>query len=342
MQYAMLGRSGLAVSRLALGAMTFTGGNRSMPRINKVDRALADRLVGRALEAGINLFDAADVYDAGQAEEVLGAALKPHRADAIIATKCGIRSGRALTRSGLSARHIHASVDASLKRLGTDWIDLFIAHRTDPLVPLEETLAALDAVVRAGKVRYLGYSNWPSWRAATALEMQRANGWARFTHGQMHYSALIRDVERDTLPMMAHHGLGLTVWSPLVFGFLSGRITRENLAADDHRFSDQIFEFDRERGFALVEVLRNLAARHGVSPAQIALAWLLAKPAVSSIILGASRIEQFDDNLAALGVTLSAEDMAAIEGAAAPFPAYPDWFEPKFADWPLMKALGRA
>ena len=342
MQYAMLGQSGLVVSRLALGAMTFTGGNRSMPKINKVDLALADRLVGRALDAGINHFDTADVYDAGQAEEVLGAVLKPHRQDAIIATKVGIRSGGAMTRSGLSARHIHASIDASLKRLGTDWVDIFIAHRTDPLVPLEETLRALDDVVRAGKARYIGYSNWPSWRAATALEIQRANGWARFTHGQMHYSALIRDVERDTVPMMTHHGLGLTIWSPLVFGFLSGRITRDNLAADDHRFADQIFEFDRERGFALVDVLRAIASDHDVSPTQIALAWLLAKPAVSSIILGTSKIEQLDDNLAALGVALTSEDMAAIEAAVPPVPAYPDWFEPKFADWPLMKGLGRA
>jgi aryl-alcohol dehydrogenase-like predicted oxidoreductase len=342
MHYAMLGQSGLVVSRLALGAMTFTGGSHSVPKINKVERALADRLVGRAIDAGITLFDTADVYDGGQAEEVLGSVLKPHRQDVVIATKCGIRSGPALTRSGLSARHIHASVDASLKRLGTDWIDIFIAHRTDPLVPLEETLAALDAVVRAGKVRYLGYSNWPSWRAATALELQRANGWARFTHGQMHYSALIRDIERDTVPMMAHHGLGLTVWSPLVFGFLTGRITPDNLAADDHRFSDQIFEFDRERGFRLVDVLRGLAAGHGVTPAQIALAWLLAKPAVSSVLLGTTKLEQLDDNLAALAVPLSADDIAAIDAAMPPVPAYPDWFEPKFADAPLMKAIGRA
>lgn len=342
MHYAMLGQSGLVVSRLALGAMTFTGGSHSVPKINKVERALADRLVGRAIDAGITLFDTADVYDGGQAEEVLGSVLKPHRQDVVIATKCGIRSGPALTRSGLSARHIHASVDASLKRLGTDWIDIFIAHRTDPLVPLEETLAALDAVVRAGKVRYLGYSNWPSWRAATALELQRANGWARFTHGQMHYSALIRDIERDTVPMMAHHGLGLTVWSPLVFGFLTGRITPDNLAADDHRFSDQIFEFDRERGFRLVEVLRSVAAGHGVTLAQIALAWLLAKPAVSSVLLGTTKLEQLDDNLAALAVPLSADDIAAIDAAMPPVPAYPDWFEPKFADAPLMKAIGRA
>jgi aryl-alcohol dehydrogenase-like predicted oxidoreductase len=342
MHYAMLGRSGLVVSRLALGAMTFTGGSHSVPKINKVELALADRLVGRAIDAGITLFDTADVYDGGQAEEVLGAVLRPRRQDVVIATKCGIRSGAALTQSGLSARHIHASVDASLRRLGTDWIDIFIAHRTDPLVPLEETLAALDAVVRAGKVRYLGFSNWPAWRAATALELQRAHGWARFTHGQMHYSALIRDVERDTVPMMAHHGLGLTVWSPLVFGFLTGRITPGNLAADDHRFTDQIFEFDRDRGFRLVDMLRGIAARHGVTPAQVALAWLLAKPAVSSILLGTTRLEQLDDNLAALEVTLSADDMATIDAAMPPVPAYPDWFEPKFADGPLMKAIGRA
>ncbi|MFW2829175.1 aldo/keto reductase [Sphingomonas sp. ID0503] len=341
MQYAMLGRSGLPVSRLSLGAMTFTGGNQSMPSINKVDLSLADRLVGRAIDGGINFFDTADVYDRGQSEEVLGTVLKPRRQDVVIATKCGIRSGAALTRSGLSARHIHASVDASLKRLGTDWIDVFICHRADPLVPLEETLRALDEIVRAGKVRYLGYSNWPAWRAATAVEMQRANGWARFTHGQMHYSALIRDIERDTIPMMAHHGLGLTAWSPLAWGFLTGRITRENLASGEHRFGGgDIFEFDRDKGFALVDRLRGIAAAHGATPAQVAIAWLLAKPALTSVLLGTTKIEQLEDNLAAATLQLSGEDLAAIDEAMPPVPAYPDWFEAKFADAPLRKALG--
>jgi len=342
MPYALLGASGLAVSRLALGAMTFTGGNHSNPSINKVDLSLADRLVSLAIEGGVNLFDTADVYDAGQSEEVLGAVLKPRRHDVVIGTKCGIRSGATLTQSGLSARHIHASIDASLKRLGTDYVDIFIAHRSDPLTPLEETLAALDAVVRAGKVRYLGYSNWPSWRAATAVEMQRTNGWARFTHGQMHYSPLIRDVERDTIPMMAHHDLGLTVWSPLAWGFLTGRVTPENLGSQEHRFRDQIFEFDLAKGFGLVDVLRGIADAHGVTPSQVALAWLLAKPAVSSVVLGTTKLEQLGHNLAALKVKLSDDDLAVIDAAMPAVPAYPDWFEPKFADGPLLKALGRA
>lgn len=225
-----------------------------------------------------------------------------------------------------------------LKLLATGWINLFIVHRTDPLTPLKQTLAAL--VVRARTDRYLDSSNWTAWRAATAVEMQRANGWTRFTYGQMHYSAMIRDIERDTVPMMTHHGLRLTVWSPLAFGFLTGRITRNNLASGEHRFTDQIFEFDRERGFALVDIMHGIADAHAATPFQVALAWLLAKPAASSLLPGTTKIEQFDDDLAAIDLALSTDDIAAIDAAMPPVPAYPDWFEPKFADRPLLKALG--
>ena len=199
MQYALLGNTGLTVSRLAFGAMTFTAGNKALGAIYKVGADLAGELVGRALDAGINFFDTADGYAGGESEAMLGAALKPHRDEVIIATKVGFRTGPSLTRAGLSRRHILWSVDQSLKRLGTDWIDVYIAHREDPYTPLEETLAALDAVVRAGKVRYLGFSNWSAWKVAAALEIQRANGLAPFTHGQMYYSLVGRDVERDVI-----------------------------------------------------------------------------------------------------------------------------------------------
>ena len=214
MQYSLLGNTGLTVSRLAFGAMTFTAGNKDIGAVYKVGAELAGKLVGRALDAGINFFDTADGYAGGESEAMLGAALKPHRDRVVIATKVGFRTGPALTRAGLSRRHILWSVDQSLQRLGTDWIDVYIAHREDPYTPIEETLAALDAVVRAGKVRYLGFSNWSAWKAAAALEIQRANGLAPFTHGQMYYSLVGRDVERDVIPMMRRYGLGLTVWSP--------------------------------------------------------------------------------------------------------------------------------
>jgi aryl-alcohol dehydrogenase-like predicted oxidoreductase len=208
MENARLGQTGLVVSRLAFGAMTFSSGNKDIAAIYKVGTALADELVGASVDAGVNFFDTADAYAQGESETLLGAALKPRRSDVVLATKVGFRTGPALTQSGLSRRHILWSVDQSLKRLGTDWIDLYIVHREDPKTPVEETCQALDDIVRAGKVRYLGFSNWSAWKAAAAIEMQKACGWAPFTHGQMYYSLLGRDVERDIVPMMRRYGSG--------------------------------------------------------------------------------------------------------------------------------------
>lgn len=306
MLYSRLGQSGLIVSRLAFGAMTFAKGQADTPTLYKVGAALADELVGVALEAGVNFFDTADAYADGQSEELLGAALKGRRNEAIIATKVGFRSGAALTQSGLSRRHILWSVDQSLQRLGTDWIDAYIVHREDPFAPLEETLEVLDAIVRAGKVRYIGFSNWSAWKAATALEMQKAHGWARFTHGQFNYSLLGRDIERDVIPMLGQHGLGLTVWSPLAAGFLSGKYTSDTPPAADTRLSGfDVLPTNKELGFAVVDALRGIAQAHGASVPQVALAWLLAKPAVSSILIGSAKRAQLDDNLKAASLTLS-------------------------------------
>ncbi len=341
MHYTALGSTGLVVSRMAFGAMTFTAGNKDIGSVFKVRAELANRLVGRSIDAGINLFDTADAYAGGESETLLGQALKSRRNDVVIATKVGFRSGPALSRSGLSRRHILWSVDESLKRLGTDWIDLYVAHREDTVAPLEETLAALDATVRAGKVRYLGFSNWSAWKVAAAVEMQKANGWAPFTHGQLHYSLLGRDIERDLIPMMRRYGLGLTVWSPLASGFLTGKYTRENLADPDNRYSGfDILPFDKEKGFALVEGMRRIAAKHGASVAQIALAWLLGREDVGSVILGASKLEQLEDNLKAVGVGLDDEDRAELEAATALAPVYPNWFTDRIApDQQVMKAL---
>lgn len=341
MHYTTLGNTGLVVSRLAFGAMTFTAGNKDLGAVYKVGGELADQLVGRSLDAGINFFDTADGYANGESETLLGRALAARRDQVVIATKVGFRTGSALTQAGLSRRHILWSVDQSLKRLGTDWIDVYIAHREDPFTPLEETLSALDAVVRAGKVRYLGFSNWSAWRAAAALELQRANGLAPFTHGQMNYSLLGRDVERDVIPMMRRYGLGLTVWSPLASGFLSGKYTRQNLSDPDNRFSGfNILPFDQEQAFALVDRLRQLASRHHASVAQVALAWLLAKDTVSSVILGASKFTQLEDNLGAAKVTLTAAEVAALDAATELPPVYPNWFSERIAvDQALTKAL---
>ena len=340
MQYALLGNTGLAVSRLAFGTMTFTQGNKNIAAVYKVGAKLADELVGQALDAGVNLFDTADGYASGESETLLGAALKQRRDQVVITTKVGFRSGPPMTQSGLSRRHILWSIDQSLRRLGTEWIDIYIAHREDPFTPIEETVEALDTVVRAGKVRYLGFSNWSAWKAAAALEMQRARGLAPFTHGQMYYSLLGRDVERDIIPMMRRYGLGLTVWSPLASGFLSGKYTRKTLSDPDNRISGfDLLPFDKELGFKLVERMRTIADAHGASVAQVAIAWLLSRPAVTSVLIGATKTDQLTDNLKAADVTLTAEQIADLDAATALAPAYPNWFIDRLGDTQLADAL---
>ncbi len=343
MQYTLLGNTGLPVSRLGFGAATFTQGNQTLSTLYKVGAALADQLVGRCIDAGVTLFDTSDVYADGESETLLGAALKPHRDKVVITTKTGNRgtTDRDLLRGNLSRRHILWSVDQSLKRLGTDWIDVYVAHREDSFTPLEETLEAFDTVVRAGKVRYIGFSNWSAWKAAAAMEIQKANHLTPFTHGQMYYSLLGRDVERDILPMMQHYRLGMTVWGPLAFGFLSGAYTREDLSRPDNRFSNfDMLKFDREKAFALLPVLRALAEARGISVAQLSLAWLLGRQGVSSVLLGATKLHQLEDNLGAADIVLSAEDMRKLDDATAIKPLYPssNWIEP---DRRLTKALDR-
>jgi aryl-alcohol dehydrogenase-like predicted oxidoreductase len=332
MQYTQLGSTGLIVSRLALGGSTFTRGDQSLGAFYKVGPELADEMVGKALDAGVNYFDTADVYASGQSEELLGAALKPHRDRVVLSTKVGNRGAgnREVLHSGLSRRHILWSIDQSLKRLGTDWVDYYVVHRTDPFAPLEETLEALDAVVRAGKARYVGYSNWPAWQAAAAIAFQKANGLAAFTHGQMYYSLLGRDVERDTVAMMRHFGIGMTVWSPLAYGFLAGKYTAEDMTRDDNRFANfDWLRFDRAQAFALLPILEELAAAKGCSMAQLAVAWLLTRPAVDSVLLGATKTHQLVDNLGAVDVVLDAGDLARLDEATRITPIYPgsDWVE---------------
>lgn len=340
MQYTRLGETGLIVSRLAFGAMTFSGGNKDIASLYKVGASLADELVGAALDAGVNFFDTADAYAGGESETLLGAALKSKRNDVVIATKVGFRTGSSLTQAGLSRRHILSSVDQSLKRLGTDWIDQYILHIQDTQTPLEETLQALDDVVRAGKVRYIGFSNWSAWKAAAAFEIQKANGWAPFTHGQFNYSLLARDVERDVIPMMKHFGLGLTVWSPLAAGFLSGKYTKDNLKEGDGRLSTfDVLPTNKELGFAVVDTMRGIAKRHDATVAQVAIAWLLSKQAVTSVLMGSTKRSQLDDNVKAASLHLAADDLAELDKMTAPMPVYPNWFIDNTADVPVAQAL---
>ena len=325
MLYTQLGVSGLVVSRLSLGTMTFTHGAGSKA-IAKTDAAAADQIFGRAVDAGVNFMDTADIYADTQSETIVGRLIKGQRDRLVIATKAGWRLGTGLNQTYLSASHLHRSINASLKRLGTDYTDVYIAHRHDPLTPLEETLQALDAIVRAGKARYLGVSNWPAWKIAAAVTMQRANGWAQFTHAQMMYSLLGRGVEDEIVPMMRHFGMGLTAWSPLAGGFLSGKYTRDgDKDAADRLSGFDMIPFDKGKGYDLVDSLRALGDAKGASVAQVALAWLLAKPVVSSVILGASKLAQLDDNLGAADVVLSSDEVAELDKITASPPTYPGW-----------------
>lgn len=340
MQYSMLGNTGMLVSRLAFGAMTFTEGNRDIAAVYKVGQTMADTLVGRALDAGVNFFDTADGYAGGESESLLGRVLRSRRDAVVLATKVGFRTGTPLVQSGLSRRHIMWSIDQSLGRLGTDWIDLYLAHREDPHTPLEETLDALDAVVRSGKARYVGFSNWSAWKVAAALEIQKSNGYAPFTHGQMHYSLLGRDIERDVVPMMRRYGLGTTVWGPLAFGFLTGKYTPDNLSDPENRYAGfDLLPFDKEHGFATVEIVRAIAQKHNASIAQVALAWLLARPTVTSVLLGATKFKQLDDNLGAVDVHLDADDIAELDTATALPSVYPNWYIDNLADQEVGEAL---
>jgi aryl-alcohol dehydrogenase-like predicted oxidoreductase len=259
----------------------------------------------------------------------------------VIATKVGFRTGTPITQAGLSRRQILASCDASLVRLGTDYIDLYIVHKEDPFTPLEETLTVLDDLVRAGKVRYLGYSNWSAWKAATALQMQKTNGLAPFISGQMYYSIIGRDVEHEVIPFMRFAGLGMTVWSPLTGGFLSGKYTRDNFSDPANRLSGlDVIPFDKDVGFRVVDRLRQIARLHGASVSQVALTWLLAKPVVSSVIIGASKIQQLQDNLGAANLRLREAEIEEVDAITAPRPMYPTWFNNHYLDAQLKAALG--
>lgn len=340
MKYATLGNSGLIVSKLALGAMTFGSGN--LPTIYKVDLDQARELVDRALDAGVNFFDTADMYADGQSEEMLGRLLGKRRRDVVIATKAGFRAGAGLVRAGLARKHLLTACEDSLTRLGTDYIDLYIVHKTDPYTPLEETLEALNDLVRQGKVRYVGYSNWPAWLAAKAVQMQRERRWAAFVNGQMYYSLIGRDVEHEVIPFMRASGVGLTVWGPLAGGFLSGKYTRGNLHDPDKRLSG--FDFlplDKEWGFTVLDTVRDIAAAHGATPAQVSLAWLLARPHVDSVLVGASNAAQLADNLLSAELALSREELARLDDLTRPQPLYPSWYEAKTKDDLLESALKR-
>jgi aryl-alcohol dehydrogenase-like predicted oxidoreductase len=275
---------------------------------------------------GVNFFDTADFYAAGESEAMLGKALGERRKDVVVATKVRLRMGPGPNDVGLSRAHILSAADASLRRLGSDWIDLYQVHNPDPLTPLDETLRALEDLVRWGKVRYVGASNHAAWQMMKALWIADANGFSRFECLQAYYNLVARDLERDVVPMLKDQDLGLLVWSPLAGGYLAGKADKEGRAPAGSRLEkDSFLPIDRERGQRVLAALRDLAVGHGVSPARIALAWLLSRDVVTSVIVGARTIEQLDDNLAAARVKLRHDEVVRLDTASALPEEYPGW-----------------
>lgn len=322
MKYRLMGSTGVYVSELCLGAMTF---GTQWEAIGALGQKEADALVHRSIDAGINFFDTANVYSTGDSEMILGRSLAEKRHDVVIATKVRGRMGEGPNDVGLSRLHIMQSVEASLRRLGTDYIDLYQIHRSDPQTDIGETLSALTDLVRSGKVRYIGCSNLPAWELMKALGISKQRGLEAFKASQSYYALVGRELERETIPLLKDQGMGLLVWSPLAGGFLTGKFTREGGASDARRATFDFPPVDKTRGFDIIDAMKPMATAHGVTVAQVALAWLLQKDAVTSIIIGAKRMDQLEDNLASVDVTLTAEEMAELDEVSALPVAYPYW-----------------
>jgi len=327
MKYRQLADTGVFVSELCLGTMTFGGTGQIWERIGGIDQAAVDGLVHRALDAGINFVDTANVYAAGESETMLGKALAGKRQQVVLATKARGRMGQGANDVGLSRLHVLNAVEASLKRMGTDYIDLYQIHRFDPLTNIEDTLRTLDDLVRAGKVRYIGCSNLAAWQLMQALAISREQHLERFRCTQSYYSLAGRELEREMIPLLKDQKLGLLVWSPLAGGFLSGKFSRDGGDAAARRATFDFPPVNKEKCFAILDVLHATAGRLSVTVPQIALAWVLANSAVTSVIIGAKRLSQLDDNLKAVDVALSAEDLAALNDVSKLTPEYPEWME---------------
>jgi aryl-alcohol dehydrogenase-like predicted oxidoreductase len=304
MKYRPLGSTGVYVSELCLGTMTF-GGAGYWEVIGKQGQGDADEMVGRALEAGINFFDTADIYSFGEAEKLLGKALDKRRDKVVIATKVRGRMSQDPNDVGLSRAHIFASVDASLRRLGTDWIDLYQIHGFDPVTPLDETLRAFDDLVRMGKVRYIGASNLAAWQLMKSLGISERDHLARFHSLQAYYTIAGRDLEREVVPLLRDQRVGLMVWSPLAGGFLTGKFSRDGSEPGTRRAQFDFPPIDKERAFKVVDAMKPIAKAHDVSVATVALAWLLSREVVTTVIIGAKSKSQLEDNLKAPSVTLA-------------------------------------
>ena len=330
MRYRLLGRTGLYVSELCLGTMTFGGSGGIWKAIGGMDQAASTGMVKQAFDAGVNFIDTANVYAFGESETLTGNAIKNlglPRDELVIATKAyGVMDEKAINARGQSRFHLMNQIDASLKRLQLDHIDLYQLHGYDPITPLEEVLSTLNDLVRSGKVRTIGLCNMAAWQVMKGLAISDKRGWARFESVQAYYTIAGRDLERDVLPLVADQQVGLMVWSPLAGGLLSGKFSPDGKGPDGARRAT--FDFpvvDKPRAFRCVDAMRPIAERHGATVAQVALAWLLSRPQVSTVIMGAKTPAQLADNLGAGKLTLSPEDFKALDEVSALPPEYPGW-----------------
>ncbi|MCU0876512.1 MAG: aldo/keto reductase [Pirellulaceae bacterium] len=337
MEYRQLGGSGFKVPELSFGTGTFGGGGEMFKAWGTTDVAEATRLVDICLEAGLTMFDSADIYSGGMAEEILGQAIKGRRDQVIISTKATFRAGKGPNDVGSSRHHLIQSVDASLRRLGTDYIDLFQLHGFDAVTPIEEVLHTLDDLVRAGKLRYLGCSNFSGWHLMKSLAISEKYGLSRYVAHQAYYSLLGRDYEWELMPLALDQKVGAVVWSPLGWGRLTGKIRRGQPLPEKSRLQSQLVRdigppIPDERIFDIVDTIDVIARETGKTVPQIALNWLLRRPSVSTVIIGARNEEQLRQNLEAVGWELSPEQVARLDAASAATPAYPYWHQRGFAE----------
>ncbi|OUJ73976.1 aldo/keto reductase [Hymenobacter crusticola] len=328
MKYNLLGNTGLKVSELCLGTMTF-GGRGWAQAIGSLGQEQVDEIMKRSIDAGINFIDTANVYSEGLSEELTGQSFRNlgiDRHDLVLATKVRGKMGEGPNQVGLTRKHIMDQAEASLKRLNTDYIDLYQIHSYDPLTPLEETLRALDDLVRSGKVRYIGASNLAAWQLMKALSYSTYNHVEKFVSLQAYYTIAGRDLERELVPLLQDQKVGLMVWSPLAGGFLSGKYTRQNQGEEGSRRTG--FDFppvDKEKAYDIIDALQPLAEAKGATVAQVALAWLLHQPVVTSVIIGAKKMDQLEDNLKAVDVQLTPEDLQKLDEVSKLAPEYPGW-----------------
>ena len=328
MRYRRLGHSGLFVSELCLGTMTFGGGDDLWGQIGQLQQKEADELLKVALDAGINFVDTANVYAGGRSEQILGQAIRnigANRAELVIATKVHGQMGEGPNGRGASRGHIMEQVKQSLGRLQLDYIDLYQIHGFDPATPIVETLEALDTLVRQGHVRYVGLSNWAAWQVMKAVGIAEARKLAPIVSLQAYYTLAGRDLEREVVPMLLSEDVGLMVWSPLAGGFLSGKFDREGMTAEGRRVNFDFPPIDKERAYDVIEVMRRIAAERGCTVPQVAIAWLLHQKVVTSVIIGAKRVDQLTDNIGSVDVTLSDEDKAALDSVTQLPREYPGW-----------------